>query len=95
MVSIVISLRSMSGNCLKGSSFKDRYPTNIKKLARTKQNIPWVKREDFRDIYERLVEFHINKALKEKVLELDGDVPEWVKIAVHSTLDELELDLDE
>ena len=63
--------------------------------ARTKQNIPWVKREDFRDIYERLVEFHINKALKEKVLELDGDVPEWVKIAVHSTLDELELDLDE
>ena len=28
----------MSGNCLKGSSFKDRYPTNIKKLARTKQN---------------------------------------------------------
>jgi|TARA_B100000073_G_C23543755_1_gene497244 hypothetical protein len=63
--------------------------------ARTKQGISWLPREDFRDIYERLVEFHINKALKEKVLELDGDVPEWVQIAVRSTLDELELDLDE
>ena len=62
--------------------------------ARTKQNIPWVQREDFRDIYERLVEFHINKALKEKVLQLDGDVPEWVQIAVESTLDELEIDLE-
>jgi|TARA_R100000479_G_scaffold152134_1_gene87974 hypothetical protein len=62
--------------------------------ARTKQDIPWLPREDFRDVYERLVEFHINKALKEKVLQLDGDVPEWVQIAVESTLDELELDLE-
>ena len=62
--------------------------------ARTKQNIPWIQREDFREVYERLVEFHINKALKEKVLEFDGDVPEWVQLAVHSTLNELELDLD-
>ena len=63
--------------------------------ARTKQNVPWIQREDFRDVYERLVEFHINKALKEKIIELDSDVPEWVKTAVHSTLDELELDLDD
>ena len=62
--------------------------------ARTKQDIPWLPREDFRDVYERLVEFHINKALKEKVLQLDGDVREWVQIAVESTLDELELDLE-
>ena len=62
--------------------------------ARTKQDIPWLPREDFRDVYERLVEFHINKALKEKVLQLDGDVPEWVQIAVESTLDELEIDLE-
>ena len=63
--------------------------------ARTKQNIPWLPREDYRDIYEKLVAFHINKALQAQTLELDNDVPECVQIAVRSTLDELELDLDE
>tara|TARA_R100000995_G_C3367170_1_gene70073 strand:- start:3 stop:248 length:246 start_codon:yes stop_codon:yes gene_type:complete len=63
--------------------------------ARTRQNKSWIEREDFRDVYERLIEFHINKALNEKIIELDNDVPEWVKIAVHNTLDELELNLDD
>jgi len=60
--------------------------------ARTRQNKSWMKREEFRDIYERLVEFHINKALQEQTL--DSDVPDWVKIAVENTLDELEITID-
>jgi len=60
--------------------------------ARTRQNKSWIEREEFRDIYERLVEFHINKALQEQTL--DSDVPDWVKIDVEKTLDELEITID-
>ena len=59
---------------------------------KTKQDEPWLQRENFRDIYEELVEFHINKAMTEH--KLDSDVPDWVRIVVENTLDDLEIILE-
>ena len=31
--------------------------------ARTKDNVPWLKREEFRDIYEALLDMHFTKSV--------------------------------
>tara|TARA_R100001377_G_scaffold30596_1_gene16685 strand:- start:217 stop:453 length:237 start_codon:yes stop_codon:yes gene_type:complete len=59
---------------------------------KTKQDNPWMEREKFRYIYEELVEFHINKAITNH--EIDDNIPDWIREAVESTLEEFEIIID-
>ena len=44
--------------------------------ARTKSNEPWITREQFRSLYEDLINLHLQKAEQENIL-ID-DIPTWV-----------------
>jgi hypothetical protein len=53
--------------------------------ARTKSNEPWITREQFRSLYEDLINLHLEKAEQENILI--EDVPEWVLDSIDSMLE--------
>ena len=53
--------------------------------ARTKVNEPWITREQFRSLYEDLINLHLQKAEQEDIL-ID-DVPEWVLDSIDTMLE--------
>ena len=53
--------------------------------ARTKANQPWILREQFRSLYEDLINLHLTKAEQENIL-ID-DVPEWVLHSIDAMLE--------
>ena len=54
-------------------------------IARTKCEEPWITREQFRSLYEDLINLHLEKAEQENIL-ID-DVPEWVLDSIDSMLE--------
>ena len=59
----------------------------IDRKTRSKQNKPWIAREDFRLVYEELLNIHLQHAVDNIFVDnpLD-DIPEWVLDAVESSL---------
>ena len=53
--------------------------------ARTKANQPWILREQFRSLYEDLINLHLTKAEEENILV--DDVPEWVLNSIDAMLE--------
>ena len=53
--------------------------------ARTKANQPWILREQFRSLYEDLINLHLTKAEQENILV--DDVPEWVLSSIDCMLE--------
>ena len=54
---------------------------------RTKKDKPWVKREEFRGIYESLIELYLQKAEEHIFVDISlEDLPEWVLGEVERTL---------
>ena len=53
--------------------------------ARAKFNEPWITREQFRSLYEDLINLHLQKAEQEDIL-ID-DVPEWVLDSIDTMLE--------
>ena len=53
--------------------------------ARSKSNEPWITREQFRSLYEDLINLHLEKAEQEDIL-ID-DVPEWVLDSIDTMLE--------
>ena len=53
--------------------------------ARTKTGEPWITREQFRSLYEDLINLHLQKAEQEDIL-ID-DVPEWVLDSIDTMLE--------
>jgi hypothetical protein len=54
---------------------------------RTKKDKPWVKREDFRGLYENLIELYLQKAQEHIFVDISlEDLPGWVLGEVERTL---------
>ena len=53
--------------------------------ARTKANQPWILREQFRSLYEDLINLHLTKAEQENILV--DDVPNWVLDSINTMLE--------
>tara|TARA_R100001443_G_scaffold850_2_gene3351 strand:- start:2370 stop:2606 length:237 start_codon:yes stop_codon:yes gene_type:complete len=53
--------------------------------ARTKCNEPWVTREQFRSLYEDLINLHLEKAKCENIIV--DDIPEWVLDSINTMLE--------
>ena len=53
--------------------------------ARTKANQPWILREQFRSLYEDLINLHLTKAEQENILV--DDVPEWILNSIDAMLE--------
>jgi len=61
---------------------------SIDRKERTKQDLPWIKREEFRDVYERLIEMYLDIATTHVFNDdiFSSEIPEWVLDAVESSL---------
>jgi|TARA_R100000234_G_scaffold117535_1_gene96176 hypothetical protein len=53
--------------------------------ARSKCNEPWVTREQFRSLYEDLINLQLQKAEQENMLV--DDIPEWVIDSIDTMLE--------
>jgi len=53
--------------------------------SRTKKNMPWVMREEFRSIYEQLVEIYMIKLAEDPSIDME-DAPEFVIASVKDLL---------
>ena len=53
--------------------------------ARSKCNEPWVTREQFRSLYEDLINLHLEKAEYENIIV--DDIPEWVLNSINTMLE--------
>jgi hypothetical protein len=53
--------------------------------ARTKSNLPWIKREEFRPLYETLVEAFMRAYNEDNIL--GSDVPEYLLDSVNDLLE--------
>ena len=54
---------------------------------RTKKDQPWVKREEFRGLYENLIELYLQKAQEHIFVDISlEDLPSWVMGEVERTL---------
>ena len=54
---------------------------------RTKEDKPWIKREDFRGVYEELITLYLQKAQDHIFIDESLDeLPEWVISEVERTL---------
>tara|TARA_Y100000004_G_C8784156_1_gene356289 strand:- start:106 stop:345 length:240 start_codon:yes stop_codon:yes gene_type:complete len=53
--------------------------------ARTKANQPWILREQFRSLYEDLINLHLTKAEQDNILV--DDVPEWILNSIDAMLE--------
>ena len=64
---------------------------------RTKEDKPWIKREDFRSLYENLIELYLKRAEEHVFVDIDlEDVPAWVLGEVERTLQaDLEISLED
>tara|TARA_R100000005_G_C4828752_1_gene106260 strand:- start:287 stop:514 length:228 start_codon:yes stop_codon:yes gene_type:complete len=51
--------------------------------SRTKSNNPWIQREDFRPIYERIIELY----MKNENYMFVEDVPDWVAESINEILE--------
>ena len=60
----------------------------IDRKTRSKQDKPWIAREDFRLVYEELLNIHLQHAVDNIFVDnpLD-DIPEWVLSEVDRTLE--------
>ena len=55
--------------------------------ARTKKDKPWIQREEFRGLYEELIELYIEKAKDHIFVDINlEDLPGWVIGEVERTL---------
>ena len=54
--------------------------------ARTRNNMPWVKREEFRTIYEDLMDFYMIQLSPRELLEVE-ELPESLLNSLKSILD--------
>lgn len=55
--------------------------------ARTKSNLPWVKREEFRPLYETLIEAFMVAWSEDKDLIFPKEAPEYLLYAVNDLLE--------
>ena len=56
---------------------------------RTKKDKPWIKREDFRGVYEELIELYIEKAKDHIFVDITfEEAPGWVLSEVERTLNQ-------
>ena len=72
--------------------FEEAYRLDCKE--RTKKKLPWIKLEEFRGVYEELLEVYLNKSisdLTEKIIY--PQVSEWLSKEIKKTL-ELEIDFE-
>ena len=54
---------------------------------RTKKDKPWIKREDFRGLYEDLIELYLKKEAENIFADVNlEDLPGWVRGEVERTL---------
>ena len=54
---------------------------------RTKKDKPWIKREDFRGLYEELIELYLQKAEDHIFVDIGLDeLPGWIRGEVERTL---------
>ena len=69
----------------------------IDRRERSKNNKPWVLREDFRLIYEELIELYIHKAINNMLENNESEIyPDWVLDQVDQTLqNEIEVSLED
>ena len=64
---------------------------------RTKKDKPWIKREEFRGVYEELIDLYLQKAADHVLVDMSfADIPEWVRGEVERTLQsEIEVSLED
>lgn len=55
--------------------------------ARTKGDEPWIKREDFRHIYESLLDMYFTNSIEKKLEKKEQDVAEYVIEQVNKALE--------
>lgn len=55
--------------------------------ARTRGNEPWIKREDFRNIYEALLDTYFTNSVEKKLEKKEQDVAEYVIEQVNKALE--------
>tara|TARA_R100000963_G_C4600495_1_gene74375 strand:- start:67 stop:324 length:258 start_codon:yes stop_codon:yes gene_type:complete len=69
----------------------------IDRKERSKKNKPWVIREDFRLIYEELINLYIEKAINNMLENNESEIyPDWVLDQVDQTLqNEIEVSLED
>jgi glutathionylspermidine synthase len=60
----------------------------IDRKERTKQNLAWIKREEFRDVYESLINMYLDIATTHVFNDdiFSNEIPDWVLDAVESSL---------
>ena len=64
---------------------------------RSKKGKPWIKREEFRGVYEELIDLYLQKAGDHIFVDMPlADIPEWVRGEVERTLQsEIEVSLED
>ncbi len=64
---------------------------------RSKKGKPWIKREEFRGVYEELIDLYLQKAADHVFVDMSfADIPEWVRGEVERTLQsEIEVSLED
>ena len=64
---------------------------------RSKNKKPWIKREEFRGLYEELIEMYLQKAEDHLFVDISlEDVPAWIRGEIERTLqNEIQVMLDE
>ena len=67
------------------SDLDEAYKIDCK--ARTKGNEPWVTREDFRNIYEALLDTYFTNSIEKKLEKKEQDVSEYVIEQVNKALE--------
>ena len=71
------------------------YQIDCKELS--KKGKPWIKREEFRGVYEELIDLYLQKAADHVFVDMSfADIPEWVRGEVERTLQsEIEVSLED
>jgi len=69
----------------------------IDRRERSKNNKPWIRREDFRLIYEELIDLYIHKAINNMLENNEFEIyPAWVLDQVDQTLqNDIEISLED
>jgi len=64
---------------------------------RTKKDKPWVKREEFRELYENLIDLYLQKAEEHVFVDISlEELPGWVMGEVERTLQsEIEISIED
>ena len=69
----------------------------IDRRERSKNNKPWMRREDFRLIYEELIDLYIHQAINNMLENNESEIyPAWVLDQVDQTLqNDIEISLED